>query len=276
MRWNSLRLPPPSTVLAFRGDELPRLASCASRLQPDADRRYALTPDAIRPATGQLRVTLRAQLAEFPDLPATPRLSQIVTGFPIAGVVSQGLSSPIDHQTPMVTEGPEILFQTAPGRFVSRARKSPFKHAADLRGEAMTQVVSGRLSPPALSNYKGMFPHEPDVPCNIAFRFGSPKDGKLRGCDDVKGSGDNAMCVVRSPITLFGRGHIAEASHIVRSRPKAWAFGKVDHRAAYKFLPLRPSDSGFAAIALWSPDDENWYGRRPRTQLFGSAASVLH
>ena len=48
------------------------------------------------------------------------------------------------------------------------------------------------------------------------------------------------------------------------------------HIAAYKFLPLRPSDSQFAAIALWNPDGENWYVCFPRAHLFGSTAAVLH
>ena len=78
----------------------------------------------------------------------------------------------------------------------------------------------------------GRFVAEPDMPCNIAFRFGVPQDGKLRGCDDLKDSGTNAMCVVRSPITLCGWGHIAEATHTIRAFPRSWSFGKVDHRAA--------------------------------------------
>ena len=140
----------------------------------------------------------------------------------------------------------------------------------------MTQVDSGWLTPPALLSAMGRFASEPDVPCNIAFRLGVPQGGKLRGCDDLKDSGTSAMCVVRSPITLCGWDHIAEATRVIRAFPRAWAFGKVDHRAAYKFLPLRPSDAQYAVIALWNPDDENWYGCRPRTQLFGSTASVLH
>ena len=48
----------------------------------------------------------------------------------------------------------------------------------------------------------------------------------------------------------------------------AWAFGKVDRRAAYKFLPIRVTDSRFAANALR-------IGLIPRTPIFGATASVL-
>ena len=267
---------PPSTVHSFRESQLAHLERLARQFQPDTDRWYNTAPDFIRPATGHLHVALCAQLAEFLDLSATPWLSQFVTGFPIVGVVSQCSTSPLDPNTPTTAPDPALLFQSAPDRFVARARRSPVKFASDLWDEAMEQVAAGWLTPPALLNAMGRFAHDPDTPCNIAFRFGVPQDGKLRGCEDLKDSGTNAMCVVRSPITLCGWDHIAEAAHLFRSRPQAWAFGKVDHRAAYKFLPLRPSDSTLAVIALWNPDDENWYGCQSRTQLFGSTASVLH
>lgn len=86
---------PVSTAHSFRGHQLSRLSNCALRFRPDSGRRYALAPDCIRPETGHINVAICAQLAEFIGLPDTPWLSQFVTGFPIAGLVSQGKNSPI-------------------------------------------------------------------------------------------------------------------------------------------------------------------------------------
>ena len=108
------------------------------------------------------------------------------------------------------------------------------------------------------------------------FRFGVQQEGKLRGCDDLKDSLTNTACLIAPPITLCGWDHIAEASLRLNHTQREWAFGKVDHRAAYKFLPIREEDSRFAAIALWCPETEEWFGFRPRAQLFGAIASVLH
>lgn len=53
-------------------------------------------------------------------------------------------------------------------------------------------------------------------------------------------------CAVPDLLSLCGRRHIAETSRLLISRPRAWAFGKLGRRAAYKFTPLRPIDSPFA------------------------------
>ena len=63
---------------------------------------------------------------------------------------------------------------------------------------------------------------------------------------------------------------------ILASNKKQWAFGKIDHRYAYKALPPKPSGACFATLALCNPDTKRWNGFRPRTLLFGSTAAVLH
>ena len=173
------------------GTPAPHLAVRASRFLSDTYRRYAITPEPLRSATCQLHVALWAQLAEFLDLSATPWLPQFVTGFPISGVVSQGdfPHRPPPH-APLETADHALLLRTAPGRFLARARRSPVKHASDLGDEAVTQVASGRLTPPARLNTTGRFAHAPDAPCDIAFPPGvrnrkkNPKTGDFPGARD--------------------------------------------------------------------------------------------
>ena len=70
-------------------------------------------------------------------------------------------------------------------------------------------------------------------------------------------------------------GHVAEDTRISRPQPIAWAFGKVDRRAAYMFPPLRPDESPYAIIALRNAADEQCCGFRSHTHVFGSADRVL-
>ena len=60
----------------------------------------------------------------------------------------------------------------------------------------------------------------------------------------------------------------------LRYRGGDLAFGKTDESDDYKKLPPKPPDAFLAAIALQGPDGK-WYGLIPRSQLFGSAASVV-
>ena len=102
------------------------------------------------------------------------------------------------------------------------------------------------------------------------------QSGKLRGCGDFKDAFTNKCCHINTPITLPGWDHIASAARILSTKHNAWAFGKIDHEAAYKALPLRPADTRHAVIAIWGPNTKAWFGFRPRTLLFGSTAAVLH
>ena len=91
----------------------------------------------------------------------------------------------------------------------------------------------------------------------------------------MKDSLTNTACAIRTPIPLPGWGHIAAATRILADNRCSWSFGKVDHKAAYNDLPIKPEDSSYAAIALWGPRRLIWCGCRSRTQLFGSTAAVL-
>ena len=51
---------------------------------------------------------------------------------------------------------------------------------------------------------------------------------------------------------------------------------KADHADACRQLPLKAGDELTAVVTLQSPEDEKWYGFIPKTQLFGTAAAVLH
>lgn len=51
---------------------------------------------------------------------------------------------------------------------------------------------------------------------------------------------------------------------------------EVGHNAAYKFLNVSPMESRLEVTAIRNADEAAWFGFRTRTQLFGSAASVLH
>lgn len=78
-----------------------------------------------------------------------------------------------------------------------------------------------------------------------------------------------------SPITLRGWDRIAEACPLLLPIGRAGACGRVDRKAAYKFLPLREGDSAHAAIDLRAPIAEDWFGFRHMSQLFGAAAPSI-
>lgn len=168
------------------------------------------------------------------------------------------------------------LFETKEARFRGRSSRGVSAHAKQLWGEARLQVEKGWLRAPQPLDKSGNFRDLPDEKVNIAFRFGVLQSDKLRGCDDLKDSLTNETCYITTPITLPSWDHIASAARILAANKKQWAFGKIDHRDAYKALPLKPSEACFATLALRNPDDGVWYGFRPRTLMFGSTAAVLH
>ena len=85
----------------------------------------------------------------------------------------------------------------------------------------------------------------------------------------------NTALRAHAPTTQCGWGHIAEDCHQIRPNKRAWAFGKLGHKAAYKFLPIRQSGHNYAVIALWNPATEGWRGLRPMAQISGPIASAL-
>ena len=80
----------------------------------------------------------------------------------------------------------------------------------------------------------------------------------------------------RFPIALPSWDHVVEQILSLNRKPRSWDFLKVDHESAYKNLPIRPTDSQFCFITLFDPIRECWCAFEPKTQIFGSIASVLH
>ena len=70
-------------------------------------------------------------------------------------------------------------------------------------------------------------------------------------------------------------GHIGQICLEIAATDEDWSFFKADHKAAYKNLPLSPTDAQYCIVALRSPMDRKWYGFVPRTLLFGAVAAVL-
>lgn len=159
--------------------------------------------------------------------------------------------------------------------FEPRARRDPARYAQALWADALTQASDGWLTPPDLLPADGTIS---PLLWGMRYRFFLyiPENDKIRRCGDLKGSLTNAMCTVFTPITLCGWGHISEASHLLRDRPRDWAFGKVCRKSAWEFLPVLPADSRSEVNASWKPKDEARYFACTRAQLFGIAASVLH
>ena len=264
------------TIREFQTAQLKQLRIIAEECRADTERWYRFTPEELKPNTGTIHIALLAHLARFTRLRGTNWLMQFVVGFPITGNLKQEGVFPLgsDGQTSILD--PESLQRSKTSRFKARAPRSIPRSAQELWDEAMQQVSKNWLCPPEPLDGNGNFLNNPTSPINIAFRFGVPQSDKLRGCDDFKDALTNKCCHIATPITLPGWDHIAAASKTLSTRELAWAFGKIDHEAAYKALPLRPDDSRHAIIALYNPSLRGWFGFRSRTLLFGSTAAVLH
>ena len=201
---------------------------------------------------------------------------QFVVGFPITGELQQKAVFHLKKEEDYVMLSPDSLYESKTARFRSRVPRANSRSPHELWEEAMKQVDKKWLGPPEPLDENGNFTESPSGRINIAFRFGVSQTDKLRGCDDFKDALTNRRCRVDTPITLPGWDHIASAARILSDRDNARAFGKIDHEAAYKALPLRPSDTRHAVIALWGPKSKKMFGFRPRTLLFGSTAAVIH
>ena len=171
---------------------------------------------------------------------------------------------------------PDSLAESEIDRFRAREHRANSRSSHDLRGEAMKQVDKRRRGPPEPLDGNGNFRDSPNERTNIAFRLGVPQTDKLRGRDDFKDALTYRRCQVGAPTKLQGWGHIASAAEILSAKENAWAFGKIDHEAAYKAPPLRPEDIKHVVIALWGPKCKSWFAFSPRTLLSGPKAAVLH
>ena len=149
--------------------------------------------------------------------------------------------------------------------------------ADKLWSEAIDQVARGWLDPPRLLNRSGQFANDLNIPLNVAFRSAVAQTSKVRACDDLKDSLANRLRTVETPITLPGWDLLAAMSLFISSlSTKDWAFLKGGDTAAYKNLPLMPSDSYLAAIGLWGSQKKGQFAFLLRTLLYGATASVLH
>ena len=266
----------PSAIREFRSSQMKWLRTIAEECTHITNILYRKTPAAILPATGKIHIALLSHLMEFTRMGGRKWVTQFATGFPMTGCLSQMGVFPLDPDTPTTYTDPKTLFSSNRTRFMSRSLNAVSKKSQCLWDEALEQVNKGWLWPPEPLSPEGAFIARPEEECNIAFRFGVQQSDKLRGCDDLRDSLTNTACVVRTPITLPGWDHIAASARILNTTLCEWSFGKVDHKSAYKALPLRAEDSNYAVIALWNPLAKAWYGSKSRTQLFGSTAAVLH
>ena len=138
------------------------------------------------------------------------------------------------------------------------------------------QVRLGWLSRHRLLNQDGCFSDSPKYQLNIAFRFDDKQADKIRACDDLRNSHASLGDMVGSPITLPTWGVTAQQRYILADRPpRYWGLASNSRESAYKRHPVLPAHSDLAAAAIRSPDGGKLYGFTPRTQLFGSVASVL-
>ena len=100
--------------------------------------------------------------------------------------------------------------------------------------------------------------------------------GEIRAFDDLRHSLTNKGVRVSSPNTLPTWDIIAQQGYAIADQPRDWGIGVNDQESAYKHHPVRPEHADLDAVALRSPADGKLYGFTPRTQLFGSVASVMH
>ena len=134
----------------------------------------------------------------------------------------------------------------------------------------------GWLAPPLPLDRDGALPGWKAHTCNVAFRFGVKKGSKLRACDDLKRSLTNQCCQVRTPIQLVSWDHSAQLSQLCGGDSDESHLFKADHEAAYKQLPIAPSDQCTAIVAIRRPQSMKWFGFVTRTLVFGSVAAVIH
>ena len=264
------------TIREFQSSQLKNLRVMAEECKAETEKWYRFTPEELRGTVGSVHIALLAHLTRFTRIRGTDWLMQFVVGFPITGILSQRHVFPVEMGEQTAITDPNSLHLSKTSRFKARAPRAQSRHSQVLWDEALEQVAKGWLEKPLPLDNNGNFRDNPTDPINIAFRFGVSQSDKLRGCDDFKDALTNKCCYISTPITLPGWDHIAAATRVLSTCQTAWAFGKIDHEAAYKALPLRPADARHAVLAIWDPLSRLWYGFKPKTLLFGSTAAVLH
>ena len=267
----------PAAIQIFWTKQLNRLRGLVRDSAPVEKAWLEATPDAIRPATGKIKLVALASLMNQLDLGGSKWIKQFIHGFRLTGTFSQKSTFPLD---PRVTADEQVplkaIFGSSQQRFWERSAKSGHKNANALWNEAMEQCEKGWLH--------GMFPLREamgpggfkDKAINVAFRFGVAQDDKLRACDDLRHALVNLACKVTTPIKLVSRDHVAELCRSSAGSSYDWSFFKADHQAAYKQLPLDPSETNLAITGLRNPKGNLWYGFYSRTLVFGAVSAVLH
>ena len=109
----------------------------------------------------------------------------------------------------------------------------------------------------------------------ISFLFGVLQSGNLHDGDDLKHSMANLTRTVGAPIQLVSWGNIDQISRILAADGGDWERFKAGHKAAYKQLPIDPSDQAAAIVAHRHPGEHRRYGFVSRALISGLAAVVL-
>ena len=266
---------PLGEIKEFWQSQLSALRSLALNPHCSSDNWYDMRPDFFKSAPRTLNIALIAQLTNFCGLGGHRWLEGYIRGFPITGIIRQSGVFPLtlkpDNPEPL--EISELL-EGSIDRFKARSKRRP-PHSQILWREALAQANSGWLDPPRLLDSSGRFADSPSTPIVNAFRFAVIQGEKIRACDDLKASLTNRACQVITPISLPSWEHLAQACLLISNSAHDWSLGKGDESDAYKKQPLSPSDALLAVTTLMGPDGR-WYGFIPRSQIFGSTASVVH
>ena len=265
-----------SDIRKFWNRQLTDFTNLAEQTLPLSKTWYEQTPIEIQSATGTVNIALLSALIDMLGLGSNAWVAQFVHGFPITGFLSQAGVFPKRVDTRLEVDDPSYLFTTATTRFAKRSSQRSSAHQQLMWGETMQEVQRGWFSNPPMLNRSGRLTDSPGEFINPAFRFPIAQPEKIRLIDDLLHSETNQFAEVATPITLPTWD--TEVELFLRAKPahRAWVFGKVGHAAAYKNLPIRPSDRQYANVVVKNPKGSKWYAFAPATQLFGSTASVLH
>ena len=269
---NTTSLP---NIKAFWESQMSQLRGLALNPHCSSESWYKMRPTFFKSAPSSLNIALLAQLANFTGMGGARWLENYIKGFPITGTICQSGVFPLtlkpDNPDPLDIQ---TLLEDSIGRFKSRSSRRP-PHSQILWKEALAQVESGWLEQPRPLDSSGRFEDSPALPLVNAFRFAVVQGEKIRACDDLKASLTNRACKVITPISLPSWEHLAQACILLSDSRHEWSLGKGDESDAYKKQPLRSSDAILAVTTLMGPDGR-WYGFVPRSQIFGSTASVVH
>ena len=269
----------PESLIKFWASQVASLRSLGARLDPLRAKWLDLSPPEIRQVSARLHLPLLKFVLHAFDMGGEEWVDSFIFGFPMVGLHSQKGVFPAEARSAFDPQ--ENILAGVTSRFRSRVTDSCPSNGEALWNEALAQSREGWLEGPWSLSSDGFVESGPSpFPNNInhAFRFGVVQGEKIRACDDLKANGVNSATHITTPITLPSWGHIA--SSVLRFQhfnPSAsLSLIKADHEAAYKQLPLDPSEAGLAAVTLLNPTSNSWCAFLPRTLIFGSTSAVLH